>query len=93
MEFNLIGTNSTAYNTEVTNVRIFSEPLRCYATDNVLNDATEDVQGLLQGQKKKVARFHDQLFAKANRLGRSFDAGDLLNIFMSGIDDSITLAV
>lgn len=45
------------------------------------------------GENQNGARFHDKLVVKANRLGRIFEAGDLLNIFIRGIDDSIIQAV
>lgn len=93
MVFNLIGVNSTSDNTEVNYIRIVSELLRRHATNNVLNDATEEFQVMPQGKNQKTTRFHDKLVAKANRIGPYFDAGDLLNIFISGIDDSITSTV
>lgn len=47
----------------------------------------------VKATNKNATRFHDKSVVKANRLGRYFDASDLLNIFISGIDDSITPAV
>lgn len=91
--FNLIGANHTKGNTEVTYICIVREILRRYASANVLRDATEEVKGFRQGNNQKATRFHYKFVTKANRLGRSFDAGDLLNIFISSIDDSITSAV
>lgn len=95
MVLNMLRTTTMADvgNTDVTYVRIVSELLQRYATDDVLHNATEDVSNMRQNPNQKALRYHDRLIAKANRLGNVFGPRDLLNIFMRGIDDMIRPAV
>lgn len=84
---------ANAQDYEVSYTRVVDELIRRYATDTALYAASDGLLSLRQGQSQKALRFHDRLHQKPNRLGKDFDAREILEIFVRVIDDSIRAPV